>query len=96
MIKDFRLVTITHKQLNTEDLKHFVVSHKDQDELHDKLHKLKNRFGQDELIYLATCNRVIFFFYGEQSFSKEHCEDLFCFVNPALSKTHHHSMDQLV
>ncbi len=96
MIKDFRLVTITHKQLNTEDLKHFVVSHKEKDELYAKLHQLKNRFGQEELIYLATCNRVIFFFYGEQSFSKEHCEDLFCFVNPALSKTHHHSMDQLV
>ena len=96
MIKDFRLVTITHKQLNTEDLKHFVVSHKEKNELYAKLHELKSRFDQEELIYLATCNRVIFFFYGEQSFSKAHCEDLFCFVNPSLAKTHHHSMDQLV
>lgn len=96
MVKDFKIVTITHKQLNTEDLKHFVVTHNDKSELSEKLHLLKDRFGQEELLYLATCNRVIFFFYGQQSFERSHCEDLMYFVNPTLAKTHHHSIEQLV
>ena len=96
MIKDFRIVTITHKQLNTEDLEHFIVKYDERSELSSKLHAIKDRFGQDELLYLATCNRVIFFFYGEQEFNKNHSQDLLYFINPTLSKTDHHSIDQLV
>ncbi len=96
MITDFSLITITHKQLNAEDLKHFIVSYDDEQSYSERLHEIKDRFAQEEMLYLATCNRVIFFFYGKTAFNEHHAVDLLHFVNPELAKTHHHRIDKLI
>mgnify|MGYP000648675600 CR=1 FL=1 len=37
MIDHYKLITVNHKVLNTEDLQHFIVRHNDDKELIDKL-----------------------------------------------------------
>ena len=96
MIDNFRILTITHKQLNAEDLEHFVVKYKTQEELSMRLHEIKTKFNQEEFIYLATCNRVIFFFYGSANFNASHCIDLLHFINPSLRESRHQSIDKLI
>lgn len=96
MIENFRLVTITHKQLNTEDLEHFIVKYDDRTEYIAKLKAIKSKFAQNEFFYLATCNRVIFFFYGHRPFKLSQAPELLQFVNPALSDSHHHRLDKLI
>ena len=67
MIEHFQLLTVTHKSLNTEDLSHFVLPNTNDAILINRLKRIKESFGQSEIIYLATCNRVLFFFYGKRS-----------------------------
>lgn len=96
MIEHFKILTITHKQLNAEDLEHFVVKYSHEAELCEKLKGVKDHFQQEELLYLATCNRVIFFFYGEENFNVRHSIDLLHYINPELSKSKHQQIDKLL
>jgi len=100
MIAHYKLITVNHKVLNTEDLEHFLIRHKSDDELASKLDSLKKEFDQDEVMYISTCNRVIYFFYGAQDIEDKDIITFFKSVNPSLGqkqttdigkiiKTHH-------
>lgn len=84
MVNYFKLLTVTHKNLDTEELSHFVIRHEKENELVDKLKEIKELFRQDEIIYLATCNRVLILFFGHHPLDKEASIDIFHHINPAL------------
>ncbi len=96
MIDHYKLITVNHKVLNTEDLQHFIVRHNDDKELIDKLNELKKAFGQEEVIYLNTCNRIIFLFYGAGPLDKETIPHFFNLVNPDIKKTKVTNLDRIV
>ena len=96
MIDYFKLITVTHKQLNTQDLKSFIVTSDDDEELSRKLNEIKLRFNQDEILYLSTCNRVLFLFYGKQKFDDKDARKLMLDINPDLSEIQQHNFDNIV
>lgn len=96
MINFYKLITITHKGLNTEDLEHFIIRYKKESELVGTLQKIKKEFGLDELLYLATCNRVIFFMYGKQSFASKDYTAFFHMVNAEITRDNVHNLDKIV
>ena len=87
MIGHYKLITVTHKALNTEDLEHFLIKHRGDEDLVSKLESLKKSYDQDEIMYISTCNRVIYFLYGAKSLSEENMTDFFKSVNPQLEKS---------
>lgn len=84
MISNFKLITVTHKHLDSEELAHFVLRYGSEEEMIEQLEQLKTRFGQDEVLYLATCNRVVFIFYGHQDLDRADAIDMFQYINPEL------------
>ena len=85
MLDSYKILTVTHKALNTEDLQYFIVRHDGDEELIAQLSKLKEDFGQKEILYLSTCNRIIFFMFGERSLGPADIKAFFTKINPSLS-----------
>jgi len=56
-LKYLKVIAFTHKQIELKELGRLVLC---QENLTDKLHKVKAEFGIAEIFYLATCNRVEF------------------------------------
>ena len=54
---------ISHKTVNLNEIGQFHVS---QNNLQESLEHLKKVFQMSELVYLATCNRLEFIFYGKE------------------------------
>lgn len=81
----YQLLTITHKTANLKKIGDYVVSVTDDKNLDAQLNNLKNRFGFEELLYISTCNRVIYLFTGEVQVSSKFIEQFFTFINPNLA-----------
>lgn len=62
MIEDYKIITITHKSAELKDIGHFVLPESNGNPLTEQLESLKKRLSISELLYLPTCNRVLFFF----------------------------------
>ena len=60
MLTAYRLFTLTHRQATLAQLEPYAVS---PDERDATLTRLRRDLGWDEVFYLATCNRVLYFFY---------------------------------
>jgi len=83
-IDTYQLLTITHKTANLKKIGDYVVSVSDEKNLDAQLDKLKQTFGLEELLYISTCNRVIYLFTGEVQVSSTFIEQFFSFINPQL------------
>ena len=84
MINYFKLITVTHKNLHTEELSHFVIRHEREEGLVEKLKEIKEQFKQDEIIYLSTCNRIVLLLFGHHALDKDSAIDIFHYINPDL------------
>lgn len=58
MLNQFKILTLSHHQANPEDVKHMVLPSESYAEV---LTDLKAQHEISEILYLATCNRVIYF-----------------------------------
>ena len=67
-MKYLKVIAFTHKQIELRELGKLVIC---QENLTDKLHKVKTRFGISEIFYLATCNRVEFVMITPQTIDKQ-------------------------
>jgi glutamyl-tRNA reductase len=56
-LKYLKVIAFTHKQIELKELGRLVIC---QENLTDKLHKVKTQLDISEIFYLATCNRVEF------------------------------------
>ncbi|WP_094572844.1 glutamyl-tRNA reductase [Mucilaginibacter xinganensis] len=56
-MKYLKVIAFTHKQIELKELGKLVIC---QENLTDKLQKVKTEFGINEIFYLSTCNRVEF------------------------------------
>jgi glutamyl-tRNA reductase len=96
MIKNFKILTITHRNTNLSELGNFVVKYSDQVDLKSNLHKLKDEFNLDELFYLATCNRVMYFFHTDQNINFNFTSGFFKKINPSLSQAEIDKLEEQV
>lgn len=62
-IDNYKIITITHKQIQLKKIGRYVLPNVDTPEaMGSYLHALKEQLGSPELMYLSTCNRVTFLF----------------------------------
>jgi glutamyl-tRNA reductase len=81
MIDQYKIITITHHDLNVNELERFVVK-KDDDGNLSRLKEIKESVGLEEIQYLSTCNRVMYFFYTSQDISDDFLASFLQAINP--------------
>jgi glutamyl-tRNA reductase len=67
-LSSYKILTITHKSTPLKNIGNFVLPDLDDETtLKIKLHSIKAALGLEELMYLSTCNRVLFLFITNQN-----------------------------
>ncbi|MCB9266540.1 MAG: glutamyl-tRNA reductase [Lewinellaceae bacterium] len=84
MLANYKILTVTHKLTQLREIGDFVVKAEDGDELKSRLEEIRDQFQLDELLYLPTCNRVMYFFITSQSITPSFIARFFQHVNPGL------------
>lgn len=85
MLEQLKILTVTHKQTNLKNLGDFVIKTAEGPALEAELKDIKQRFALDELMYLATCNRVMYLFVTEKEITGEFVPTFFRQINPRIS-----------
>lgn len=84
-LSSYKILTITHKSTQIKNIGNFVLPDLDSEySLQQKLESIKEALNLDELLYLATCNRVLFFFTTSQDLNKDFLIQFESFVYPEL------------
>lgn len=85
MLEDYKILTITHRQTNVKQIGSFVIPHSDTKQLQEKLQTIKAQFQLEELMYVATCNRVMYFFKTTTCLNASFQYKFFQTINPVLN-----------
>ncbi len=80
-MKYLKVIAFTHKQIELKELGKLVIC---QENLTEKLHNVKARFGISEIFYLATCNRVEFVMMTSQTVDKQFAREFMHALNIGL------------
>jgi len=80
-LKYLKVIAFTHKQIELKELGKLVIC---QENLTEKLHNVKARFGISEIFYLATCNRVEFVMMTSQTVDKQFAREFMHALNIGL------------
>jgi len=67
MLQGYKLFTVTHRTADINQIADFLIDAPDDEVLEHKLKKIKVYFGIEELMYLNTCNRILFFMYKPEA-----------------------------
>lgn len=84
MLANYKILTVTYKNTRLKEIGDFVIKAADDNALRARLELLKAQFQLDELLYLPTCNRVMYFFTSSQAVDVQFISRFFQFVNPSL------------
>lgn len=89
-LHNYKILTLTHKHTPLHELGQFVLTAATQNDatneaLQIRLQSIKHAFGMRELLYLATCNRILFVFVQDEPLSEEWVTTFLQTVYPALS-----------
>ena len=85
MLNEYKILTVTHKHVRLERIGDFLITHSTDEELKTKLANLKDKFNLEELLYISTCNRVIYLYKSSRELNTSFLEQFFQTVNPTLS-----------
>lgn len=88
MLNEYKILTVTHKHVRLERIGDFVITHSTEAELQEKLTQLKTTLNLDELLYIATCNRVIYLYKSSSELTVNFLQSFFQLVNPALDSSY--------
>jgi len=83
MIGGYKILTVTHHNVKLNTLGHYAFSCEDT-ELPDHLFSLKDHTEIEEIMYLSTCNRIMYFFYTDQKIDTAFTTAFFRQVNPEI------------
>ncbi|BDS14881.1 glutamyl-tRNA reductase [Aureispira anguillae] len=87
-LSSYKILTITHKSTTLKSIGNFVLPDLDSEHsLQQKLQTIQEALGLDELLYLATCNRVLFFFTTAQPLNDRFLTQFESVVYPDLPET---------
>lgn len=79
MLNGYHLLTLTHRQVPLESIGKAIVREED---ARQALQLLKDRFAWEEVMYLATCNRVLYFFYSTAPLPDALAKDVLAAIRP--------------
>ena len=82
LLEPYRVVTVTHHNLNVQEIGHFYLHGAGDTRVTDGIQRLKDAFGFEELHYLETCNRVSYIIYGGQDLEADFLKSFFKVANP--------------
>ena len=82
MLNGYHILTLTHRHAPLESIGKAIVR---SEEPAPAMQLLKARFGWDELLYLATCNRVVYLFYTHQPVASDLAAELLGTLRPDLN-----------
>jgi glutamyl-tRNA reductase len=82
MFNGFKILTLTHHHTSLRDIEKYVI---EREMIGDKLSAIKQDLDIHEIMYLATCNRVLFFIYDDQNYSEDRIQAFFSHVNSELT-----------
>jgi len=82
MINHFKILTVTHQNLNVEDISRFTVDRSDWDTNEKVYQGLSQLLEAQELVYISTCNRVTYLFHSETNWSSTDLGSFFSAINP--------------
>lgn len=85
MLETYKVITVTHKGISLKEIGDFVVRSLNEERLDERLREIKAQFELEELYYLATCNRVLYFFVSEQALDTNFAARFLLAANPHLS-----------
>lgn len=82
MFDGYHILTLTHRDAPLEIIGRAIVP---SDRAQQTLNDLKSRFGWSELLYLSTCNRVMYLFYDQASPEENLAVRALSIIHPGLS-----------
>ncbi|PHN03996.1 glutamyl-tRNA reductase [Flavilitoribacter nigricans] len=85
MLERLKILTVTHKRTNLNEIGDYVLKTGSKDELCQRLQKLKFQLRLDELMYLSTCNRVMYCLVTDHAVDASYAGHFFQKINPELS-----------
>lgn len=85
MLDGYHILTLTHRDAPLETLAHAIAP---SGLTQSALESLKAEMGWDELMYLATCNRVTYIFYTQSPVSQDIAHQALRCIQPNLSAEH--------
>lgn len=83
MLDGYHILTLTHRDAPLETLAHAIVPGEN---IALTLQHLKAEMGWEELLYLATCNRVTYVFYTQDIVNQDTAEQMLTELRPELSE----------
>lgn len=96
MLANYNILTVTHKKTNLKEIGDFVLKAPDQEAVRLQLEALKQQFHIKELLYLPTCNRVMYFFTTSEEVDERFISHFFQRVNPDMPLEILNSLDETV
>lgn len=84
MLKGYHIFTVTHRNTPLSLIGSFLFNDISEDDLPLRLEAVKTAFDIDELLYVATCNRVIYLLHTSHDLDKSFSQRFFNFINPEL------------
>ncbi|MEO0340892.1 MAG: glutamyl-tRNA reductase [Bacteroidota bacterium] len=84
MLQQYKILTVTHKSVSLKQMSDYGVHADTNIALEVRLAELKEQFKFAELMYTATCNRVMYFFHSDQEIDAPFITEFFQHINPNL------------
>ena len=95
-LKSFKILTVTHKRTHLKEIANYVIKADSSAQVKKRLEGLKQQFQLDELLYLSTCNRVMYLFVSDEEIDPVFAGHFFQHVNPELSYEAIRSIEDVV
>lgn len=83
MLKSFKILSLNHKNFSLKELGNYIIELQD---LKTTLFSLKDKFGLNEIAYLATCNRIEFHIVSSNLIDHQFLIDFFKTCSKKLSE----------
>lgn len=96
MLASYKILTVTHKRADLKSVGDYVIKASDPASVQSCLANLKRQFQLDELFYLPTCNRVMYFFTTSQVLDEAFVSHFFQHINPQFSLQQLHHLKEVV
>jgi len=81
MLDGYHILTLTHRNATLETIGKLVL----EDHAFSLLNGLKHRFNWEDMLYLPTCNRVVFLFYSRETVAENIANEVVSSIRPDLS-----------
>jgi len=86
ILNGYKILTLTYREVPTHQLEQLVLANDLQGELFGRLELIKKNLGLNEIFYLHTCNRILYFFHSDSNLDINLKLRFFRHINPSLTQ----------